>query len=575
MKNKERTIDIWGCCVSRDCISIGGDDSGFKIGVYAQGCSPLVQFTPHICPTFTLDSFEGCANFLKKCFCYDSNKTLLDELNNSDSDWILVDLRTMSYGLLKIDLGSNCTEYITYDRPDIKKKAYQNAGIKNIVKLEYNDFSYEKYFDEFTSFLKRRYGNNIILLEVLESACLQNSNGKVTIDSIQLKKIEFESKLNLEFIKKTNCYTIKCPNYLPADCYHRWGFEPVHFVEEYYQYVYSCLCLIIDSPNNLVQLMDQLYYEYQYKFIRINTGAYYSIRNTIKRIELNATADANLSRQLIQKLIDQGSTEVYGVIGRAYRDGTLYPKNIDLAIENMRIAAEGNIFWAKPELFDLLWIKGTEESYKEMCKIAEKGVKLGDANCMVRLARAYREGKGVTKDVSRCIDLLKQATKVKGWAFKCLNSFSELFDVYQSLNDTQYYNAMVEISNEGINSGDVKSYIRLARLYRDGKGVTKDISKAIQLMRVALNKGESIAPELFDLLWMSGTQEDYKEMVRIISPDANKLRPDALMRLARAYRDGRGVPRDTARSKELMTKAINIVDNVNWEHELLALKQNE
>ena len=82
----------------------------------------------------------------------------------------------------------------------------------------------------------------------------------------------------------------------------------------------------------------------------------------------------------------------------------------------MRKAADQNLGWAKNELFDVLWKIGTPESYSEMIDVATRFAEAGDGAAMGRLGRAYREGKGMEKNLDKAAEWLhKAAEKNKFW----------------------------------------------------------------------------------------------------------------------------------------------------------------
>ena len=74
----------------------------------------------------------------------------------------------------------------------------------------------------------------------------------------------------------------------------------------------------------------------------------------------------------------------------------------------MRKAVYDNHNWSN-ELFDILWKIGTPESFAEMIAVASGFAEEGNAGAMARLGRAYREGKGVPKDLDKAAELIKKS----------------------------------------------------------------------------------------------------------------------------------------------------------------------
>lgn len=122
MRNKIYSFDIWGTCVSRDIFGVTNDsgvgipypprvklpdisnekeDNNFKyvINNFLQGCSIAVQFSDHVGPNLNIDDLN-CLNVssaLKKWYLHDYNKTVLELLTESNSEWIIVDFRSETY----------------------------------------------------------------------------------------------------------------------------------------------------------------------------------------------------------------------------------------------------------------------------------------------------------------------------------------------------------------------------------------------------------------------------------------------------------------------------------------------
>ena len=112
-------------------------------------------------------------------------------------------------------------------------------------------------------------------------------------------------------------------------------------------------------------------------------------------------------------------------------------------------------------------------------------------------------------------------------------------------------------------AGDVESIGCLARVFRDGKGVKQDLGKAAEWMRKAADKNIGWAKnELFDILWRINTPESQEEMISVATAFAEAGDGNAMGRLGRAYRDGRGVKQDLGKAAEWMRKAAD--KNIGW-----------
>ena len=120
---------------------------------------------------------------------------------------------------------------------------------------------------------------------------------------------------------------------------------------------------------------------------------------------------------LCSKFAKEGNTGAMGRLARMYRDGKGADKNIDLAIEWMKKAAEKNLKWAKNEYIDLLLNRSAEGDLEEAYRVCSEFAKTGDVGAMGRLARMYRDGKGADKNIDLAIEWMKKAAeKNLGWA---------------------------------------------------------------------------------------------------------------------------------------------------------------
>ena len=285
MRNK-CTVDIIGSCVSRDSLSIGGSDDDFEVCVHVQQCNPIIQFMQHIIPNITMEDVENTSKFFKKCICCDINKDLKQRLDESNADWLILDSRVIAYGLCKICLGGGTHEYITDgDKLDLKLNTLKKISDFDMDShIDYNySIEYSEAFISFISYIKGRYGNNIILISIHEAPVTLNTEGILVENHFNEDYSLIELDYELKIVKEIGCYYVKPPS-LIADYMHKWGPSAVHFVEEYYQYVYKAILTIISTKSDERKMrieLDTLYAESSYCMFRIMYGRILSIRNTL------------------------------------------------------------------------------------------------------------------------------------------------------------------------------------------------------------------------------------------------------------------------------------------------------
>lgn len=124
---------------------------------------------------------------------------------------------------------------------------------------------------------------------------------------------------------------------------------------------------------------------------------------------------------------EDGQRDMQGRLGRMYRDGRGVDVDLNTAAMWMRKAADQNLKWAKNELFDILWMINTSETDKEMFSVASSFASLGNGGAMGRLARCYRDGRGVEKNQDSAIEWMQKAAKKKvPWAITELESMTSV-----------------------------------------------------------------------------------------------------------------------------------------------------
>ena len=272
--------------------------------------------------------------------------------------------------------------------------------------------------------------------------------------------------------------------------------------------------------------------------------------------------------------------ETKGKLARVYRDGKGVEKDLDKAIELMREAASGELKWPKNELLELLMKRQTESDYSEIIALAPKYVEEGSSHAAIILsnlylqdnntffnysnalywarkaflsdntlfknyfellinsneqqhmdeakvvvsvatsfskesygflARMYRDGKGVEKDLDKAIELMSIASSgIQKWPK------NELAELLVKRGTQEDFSKALEINLELSATGDLSATGRLARMYRDGKGVEKDLDKAIELMKKAAESELSWPKkELSEMLAMRGDSEDLGALLQL------------------------------------------------------------
>ncbi len=143
------SIDVWGVCVSRDIFGLVSDyflnDGDVEINYY-RATSFITQTTGHAGPDIVPEDFYGIMTAAER-FSHrssitgavrDYNKTLLEEMTKSGSEWLIVDGRVETYGIFKITYADGGYEYMSAKIPewvDAVDEILTKKGVEHEVDL--------------------------------------------------------------------------------------------------------------------------------------------------------------------------------------------------------------------------------------------------------------------------------------------------------------------------------------------------------------------------------------------------------------------------------------------------------
>ena len=235
-----------------------------------------------------------------------------------------------------------------------------------------------------------------------------------------------------------------------------------------------------------------------------------------------------------------------------YRDGKGVEVDLEKAADLMRCVVNKNTKW-QHELLEILWKRGTMESNEEVRYIVESLSNNGDAEAMVRLSRMYRHGKGIEKNQDKAIEWLEKAVKKDSkWELELVDN---LLETNSLDNHIKAYGICIPLAE----LGDSRAAEGIGRIYRDGKGVNKNIDNAIKYMRVASEGGiQQARNALVSMLLNRGKDDDLKEALGIASDFLKYENPGLAVHLSRMYRDGKGVEKSINYAIKYMAIATSL-----------------
>ena len=408
--------------------------------------------------------------------------------------------------------------------------------------------------------LFRSWSRKIVLIDAKPSEF--RMAGDAVCPMQELAVSEKRERVLSSLLSKVNCYIVTLPFTRISECE-----KPFRYVPLIVDYIRSVIdIIVVKCDRNAIDRLSldcsksiSMMIEKTNEYKAILKEKYGKSLNEKKWIE---SCDA-CTELALRGDID-ASSQSHNIYQNAIKEGA---EVVQRRIWARRLSYAGDT-WARNELFDLLWKSGNPDDYPEMIETISKQAKTGDRGSIGRLARAYRDGKGVEQNLELSAELMKKAAdKNLSWAKW------EYFDILRKINTSESLQKMIDYG-EKESAGNPEITARMARAYRDGKGVEKDLVKAAELMRAA-----SLAPtprwaknELFDILWKISTLEAYGEMILVARNQAATGDGGAMGRLGRAYRDGKGVEKDLVKAAEWMRKAA--AKKVTWAQKELSAIEN-
>jgi TPR repeat protein len=107
-------------------------------------------------------------------------------------------------------------------------------------------------------------------------------------------------------------------------------------------------------------------------------------------------------------------------------------------------------------------------------------------------------------------------------------------------------------------NGSAEAALELGIRYEEGRGVVRDFARAAALYRAAANP----VPGLTVLYTPSPRIHGRGAVIRVGSEDESAASAEAERRLGFMYKDGRGVPRDLSKARNLLENAAQAGDQV-------------
>lgn len=304
------------------------------------------------------------------------------------------------------------------------------------------------------------------------------------------------------------------------------------------------------------------------------TGIYYYGYMTFKGMGTNQ--DKAQGIQYLQRAADKGVTDAYRMLGRIYYEGDGTEKDITKAIDYLKKAAAGK--------------RGDSQLLLAQCYQNGQGVKKDFDQAAQWLAEAFKHGQ--QKEVTKFVEDSKNAPfgeYIEGLKKYCIDkdysAASEHFKKVEKagIDDGLAMQALI-LADDNNPKNNVKKAFKLmtkaegtstvakyylSQMYQDGKGVEKDVKKAVELILSAADAGNGYAQEKVGNMYFSGTDvtQDYVKAVDyyLQAEAQSKLTTTSAANLSKCYTMGISNLPDKNKSKERIEqlKKVTTTDNLS------------
>ena len=202
--------------------------------------------------------------------------------------------------------------------------------------------------------------------------------------------------------------------------------------------------------------------------------------------------------------------------GDLYYEGKIFEKDLSKACFLYKKAISKGAHWKVKNLYDALHEIGSEDSLSEMIALGEK-YQDSDAAIKTRLARAYRDGTGVTPDIHKSKKLLKSAINMGAtW------SAHEYIDLLLKIGTPDSLSELYEYCMD--NDGKEWSKRHLIKMYWCGIGVDENRPYAEKMQIEYINGNNRVVNSTsvlnnkvfdYDSFTVAGSEDNIKRILSL------------------------------------------------------------
>lgn len=552
------TFNVLGACVSRNIFNVQLGNN-YKVQGYVFLHNPLLIFQiPKHKVILSDDELNVPCTELVHPFYRQMFKSMIQGnaknlLLERKGDWIILDTFYEHFPVIEIKFPNDEiiyqeTTHLNYFE-EIRKRSSDSLFKNSKISIYDARINIHYYIDELANFLDTNWHGHIILLNPVPAQYSEASKLLVPTGWSDFVKRYPDDAIscNNEFIKelrkRIDCFYIDIPFPIALSD----NIASVHYEDIYKEYQKKRLDNIINNYSNpglMMKNRDNLDIEYYEKI-----NEYFNSKLTDKQslIEYSENLAANLD----------GNSALF--LGRLYRDGDGVKKNLKLASIYLKMAAFQRCVGAITDYLYVLDEIGTSESYKELFAASEFYSKHGNVNAMLFLARAYRDGNAVKKNVSLMVEWYEKAIS-HGISYAIAELLKSLWD----FGTPEASKALFEVASKYADAGNNYAMAFLGREYFFGRYVSRNLERSADCYRKAVYGGIPWADiELFEVLWKINRKETDSEMFIEIKNKAEKSKDGrAIGLLGKCYHYGRGTKKDLQLAARYTRMAFE--KNVKW-----------
>ncbi|MDB5593380.1 MAG: sel1 repeat family protein [Hyphomicrobiales bacterium] len=182
----------------------------------------------------------------------------------------------------------------------------------------------------------------------------------------------------------------------------------------------------------------------------------------------------------------------------------------------------------------------------------------GDRQATFALALAALQGSGIPKDKALAKTLFQKAAAA-GHSGALYNLGIMAID-----NEIQDFKAAADYFRRAADAGNMDGAYSLAVLYREGKGVPKDLTQSAEWLRRAAAERNVAAEVEYAIMLFNGegVPKDEKTAARFFLRAAGRNNPVAMNRIARLYASGRGVDKNMVEAMKwhILARTVGLQD---------------